>query len=288
MNGHFRDVVRRFIRGEIGLAHDLGDVLTGSAHLFEGDRTDAQRSVNFVTAHDGFTMNDLVSYEEKHNDANGEGGRDGTNANYSRNYGVEGPTDDPVVETLRKQQIKNFFAILLLSQGPPLISMGDEMRRTVGGNNNPYTLDAPGNWLDWKLLGQNKEIFRFVQHLIRKRKRSYIFTDEHIWSHPGATDVIWHGVKTNSPDWGIHSRTVAMELFQEGKEERYYAIINAFDETLEFELPEVGEHYTWALSMDTANVPPEDIVETLEQVPYDRTIYRSKPHSVAVLRTIRK
>ncbi len=288
MNGHFRDVVRRFIRGEIGLAHELADVLTGSARLFQGERIDAQRSVNFVTAHDGFTMNDLVSYEQKHNEENGEEGRDGTNANYSRNYGVEGVTDDPVVETLRKQQIKNFFTILLLAQGPPLISMGDEMRRTVGGNNNPYTMDSPKNWLDWKLLAQNKEIFRFVQQLIKKRKRSYIFTDEHIWSHPGATDVIWHGVKTNSPDWGVHSRTVALEMFQEGKEERYYAIINAFDEVLEFDLPEVGEHYTWALSLDTANVSPEDIVETLEQEPYDRTIYRSKPHSVAVLRTIRK
>jgi len=288
MNGHVRDVVRRFVRGEPGLAHELADVITGSARLFRGERTDAQRSVNFITAHDGFTLNDLVSYERKHNEENGEDGRDGTNANYSHNYGVEGPTNDPIVESLRKQQIKNFFTILLLSQGPPLISMGDELRRTVDGNNNPYTLDTPKNWMNWESLTTNKKIFRFVKELIRKRKHSYIFTDEHIWSRPGATDVIWHGVKINSPDWGSHSRTVALELFQEGKEERYYAILNAFDEALEFELPEVPVHNTWALAVDTANEPPEDIIDSLEQVPYDRKVYRAKPFSVAVLRTIRK
>jgi glycogen operon protein len=288
MNGHFRDVVRRFIKGDKGLSHELGDVITGSARLFRGSRKDAQRSVNFVTAHDGFTLNDLVSYNHKHNDENGEEGRDGTDANYSYNYGIEGPTNDPVVESLRKQHIKNFLAILLLSQGPPLISMGDEMRRSVNGNNNPYALDTAANWLNWKLLDTHTEIFRFIKELIKKRKRSYIFMDKHIWSLPGGTDVIWHGIKTNSPDWSENSHSVAMELYQEGKEERYFAIINAYHEALEFELPETGVHYTWAMAFDTANEPPEDIVDSLEQVAYKKKSYRSRPHSVAVLRTIRK
>ena len=178
LNGHYRDVVRKFVRGDDGMVHDLADVVTGSARLFGDSSRNPQRSINFITSHDGFTMNDLVSYNEKHNEENGENNQDGGNDNYSYNYGTEGPATDPVTTMIRKQQIKNFFTILLLSQGPPMITMGDEVRRTLNGNNNAYTLDNAANWFDWKSINRQKEVYNFVKELIFKRKNSYIFSDD--------------------------------------------------------------------------------------------------------------
>ncbi len=288
LNGHYRDVVRKFVRGDDGMVHDLTDVITGSARLFGDESRDPQRSINFITSHDGFTMNDLVSYNEKHNDENGEDNRDGNDHDFSYNYGTEGPANDPVTTMIRKQQIKNFFTILLLSQGPPMITMGDEIRKTLNGNNNAYTLDKKQNWFDWTAIERHDEMYGFVKELLFKRKNSFIFSDKSFWSTPGGTDVIWHGVKTDSPDFGHFSHAIALELYQEGREERFYAILNEYWEVLDFELPALMDHFCWGLLIDTSNDPPHDIIPLQNLVPLNKSTYRSRPHSVAVLRTIRK
>ena len=151
-NGRFRDDVRDFFRGEPGAVRRVADRLVGSPEIYGHEGREAEQSVNFVTCHDGFTLNDLVSYNQKHNEANGEDNRDGANDNRSWNCGVEGPTDDPAVEELRNRQVKNFLTVTMMSLGVPMILMGDEVRRTQHGNNNAYCHDDETTWFDWTLL----------------------------------------------------------------------------------------------------------------------------------------
>src|SRR3990172_7149072 len=169
-NGCFRDTVRRFVKGDADQVRDLGWRLTGSADLYGEDGRSAYDSINFVTCHDGFTLNDLVSYDSKHNEANGEGGRDGSNANLSWNCGVEGPTDDPAVEGLRRRQIRNLLSLDLLAVGVPMLLMGDEVRRTQLGNNNAYGQDNEISWFDWGGLARHADILRFTRRLTRLRR----------------------------------------------------------------------------------------------------------------------
>src|SRR5246127_1627376 len=168
-NGRFRDDVRSFIRGSEGSVRIFADRLLGSHEIFWHEEREAEQSVNFVACHDGFTLNDLVSYNEKHNEANGEDNRDGTDDNRSWNCGFEGPTDDPAVERLRNGQIKNFFTVTMLSLGLPMFLMGDEVRRTQHGNNNAYCQDNESNWFDWSLLTRHADIHRFVKLLMARR-----------------------------------------------------------------------------------------------------------------------
>src|SRR5271169_1731599 len=170
-NGKYRDTVRKFWKGDMGVHSEIATRLAGSADLYETTRRPPSASVNFVTAHDGFTLADLVSYEQKHNEANGEDNRDGANDNRSWNCGVEGPTEDPAVEQLRNRQVKNFLTTTVFSLGLPMISMGDEVRRTQHGNNNAYCQDNETSWLDWSLPEKHADLLRFVKLFIQRRDR---------------------------------------------------------------------------------------------------------------------
>ena len=170
-NGRFRDDVRRFVKGDRSTVRLFAQRLLGSPDIYGHREREPEQSINFVTCHDGFTLNDLVSYNEKHNEANGEGNQDGSNENLSWNCGIEGPSEDAEIERLRRRQIKNFLAILLISVGTPMLLMGDEMRRTQRGNNNAYCQDNEMSWLDWSLLDRHRDLHRFVRTLVGYRRR---------------------------------------------------------------------------------------------------------------------
>jgi isoamylase len=210
-NGRFRDDVRRFLKGDNGSVRGLAARILGSPDIYGHKEREAEQSINFVTCHDGFTLNDLVSYNDKHNEANGESNRDGFDDNLSWNCGVEGPTDDPKVEALRNRQIKNFFALELLSAGTPMLLMGDEVRRTQRGNNNGYCQDSEISWFDWTLLERHADIHRFVKALNRFRQRPDVVAE---MSAPTLNELLrrapieWHGVALNRPDWSDHSHSL--------------------------------------------------------------------------------
>ena len=263
-NGRFRDDVRDFFRGEPGSVARVADRLVGSPEVYGHKEREAEQSVNFVTCHDGFTLNDLVSYDRKHNEANGEDNRDGANDNRSWNCGVEGPTDDPAVEALRNRQVKNFLTVTLLSLGVPMILMGDEVRRTQSGNNNAYCQDNETSWFDWTLLEKHADVHRFVKLLNARRllrdvehERRRVSLDRMIRE----ANKAWHGVKLDQPDWGDHSRSLAFEAELEREGLRVYLILNAYWEPLEFELPPTGDGGAgWRRWIDTALESPQDIV----------------------------
>ena len=211
-NGRFRDDARSFFRGEDGSLARFADRMVGSPEMYGHKEREPEQSVNFVTCHDGFTLNDLVSYNQKHNEANGEENRDGADDNRSWNCGVEGPTDDPEVEKLRNRQVKNFLAVTLLSVGLPMILMGDEVRRTQRGNNNAYCHDNETNWFDWTLVAKHADVHRFVTLLNARR----ILRDvEHERQRISLAQLIrqanksWHGVKLGQPDWSQQSHSIA-------------------------------------------------------------------------------
>ena len=243
-NGRFRDDVRDFFRGEPGTMRRVADRLVGSPEVYGHKEREAEQSVNFVTCHDGFTLNDLVSYNDKHNEANGEDNRDGADDNRSWNCGVEGPTDDPAVEKLRNRQVKNHLTVTLMSLGVPMILMGDEVRRTQQGNNNAYCHDDASTWFDWSLLEKHADVHRFVSLLAARRSLRDV---EHERQRVSLNTFLreankaWHGVKLNEPDWGDCSHSIALgaELRREGL--LFHLILNAYWEPLEFELPTVGD-----------------------------------------------
>ncbi len=197
-NGRYRDDVRRFWMGDAGMLGMFANRLAGSADLYQHSGKSPQSSINYVTAHDGFTLNDLVSYASKHNEANGEDNHDGTDANYSENFGVEGPTDDPEIERQRIRQIKNFFLSLFVARGVPMMLGGDEFRRTQGGNNNAYCQDNEISWFDWSLLHAHQEIYRFVRGMIRFRQAHAVLRSGTFYTHDG---IQWFGPALEAPDW---------------------------------------------------------------------------------------
>jgi len=286
-NGRFRDDVRDFFRGAPGSAARVADRLVGSPQVYGHEQREAEQSVNFVTCHDGFTLNDLVSYNDKHNEANGEDNRDGANDNRSWNCGVEGPSDDPEIERLRNRQVKNFLTVTLLSIGMPMILMGDEARRSQFGNNNAYCQDNEISWFDWTLVGEHADVHRFMTLLNERRllrdaeyERQRLTLDELLQQASKA----WHGVRLGQPDWGEHSRSLAFEAELRREGLRIYLILNAYSEPLEFELPPAGESVAaWRRWIDTALESPEDIV-SWEMAPLlSRHNYRAAAHSVVVL-----
>jgi isoamylase len=286
-NDKFRDTVRDFWNGGSSVA-ELVKRLCASADLYNRQGRKPWASVNFVTAHDGFTLYDLVSYNEKHNEANGEDNRDGANDNRSWNCGVEGPTDDPAVEKLRNRQAKNFLTITMLSLGVPMILMGDEMRRSQHGNNNAYCQDNETNWLDWTLITKHAELHRFVKLLVARRVLRDI---EHERQRISLNQLIrqankaWHGVKLNQPDWSDHSHSVALtgEIPREGV--FFHLIINAYWEPLDFELPAPGEGNwsCWRRWIDTSLDAPNDIVDWQVAPPISGDTYRTGSRSVVLL-----
>ncbi len=270
-NGRYRDLIRQFIKGDPGLVPELATRLTGSSDLYQSSGRLPINSVNFITCHDGFTLYDLVSYNEKHNQANGEGNRDGDNQNHSRNYGAEGVTDDPAVNDRRLKQVKNFMAVLMLSQGVPMILAGDEILRSQQGNNNCYCQDNELSWFDWGLLEKNQEMFLFTRGMIRFRRRHPCLMQRQFLSgaSPEASilqDITWHGEKLNKPQWeDTESRVLALTLSRvESEEEDLHIMINMSEKNLSMELPElIGR--TWHLAVDTTRSISGDIIEPKKQ-----------------------
>ena len=268
-NGPYRDELRHFVRGDGGFTAKLAARLAGSADLFKHSGRAPAYSINFVTCHDGFTLADLVSYDRKHNEANGEHNRDGLDHNVSWNCGVEGPTDDAAVRALRARQVRNFLALLLLSQGAPMLLGGDEIGRTQRGNNNAYCQDNEISWVDWGLLTTNRDLFRFAQLLIAFRRahpvlRQPDFLTGEARGALGRPDVMWHGVRLNAPDWGPTSRSLAMHLAGEHAAESdcdVYLATNAWEEDLTFDLPAPRPGTRWVRVVDTAEPGPHDIAE---------------------------
>jgi len=287
-NGRFRDDIRSFFRGDEGSVTYLADRLLGSPQIYGHKEREAEESVNFVTCHDGFTLNDLVSYNQKHNEPNGENNRDGANDNRSWNWGVEGPTDDPLIEKLRDRQVKNFLTVTILSLGLPMILMGDEVRRTQQGNNNAYCQDNETSWFDWTLVAKHADVHRFVTLLnARRLLRDVEPEGRRLSLNQVLRKAIkaWHGVKLGQPDWGDSSHSLAVTAEARDEKLLVHLILNAYWESLEFELPRAGDDDgdSWHRWIDTTLDSPQDIVEwgTAPTVPGGT--YRAGPRSVVVL-----
>lgn len=260
-NGEYRDDIRRFINGRLGTISPLASRITGSANLFGKRGRGPLDSINFITAHDGFTMWDLVSYNDKHNLANGEDNRDGSNHNISYNYGVEGETDDPGIINLRKKQVKNAITLLMISQGVPMILMGDEFCRTQGGNNNPYCQDNEIGWVDWQRKKQFSDIYQYFCKIINFRKKHRNLRQTEFLSNTCSPRITWHGIKEDAPDWSYHSRTIAFRMSANlPDEEDLYVAINGHSEPLAFQLPEVNGG-KWYRVVDTGEEAPNDFLE---------------------------
>ena len=262
-NGVYRDTLRKFIAGEAGIVGDLADRITGSPSLYQSNGHLPINSVNFITAHDGFTLNDLVSYNNKHNEANGEGNRDGVDDNMSWNCGAEGPTDDPAINALREQQIRNFATLLMLSQGVPMFVMGDEVRRTQGGNNNAWCQDNPIGWFDWTQTQTESGMLRFWSELIAFRKTHPAVHRARFFSgavnERGMKDISWHGTTLNEPGWNDpHARALAWTVAGSLAHSDIHVMVNMYWEPLTFEIPQINER-AWYTAVNTALPSPQDI-----------------------------
>jgi glycogen operon protein len=289
-NGRFRDDVRSFFRGEEHSVRNFADRLLGSPAIYSHKEREAEQSVNFVTCHDGFTLNDLVSYNSKHNEANGENNRDGSNDNRSWNCGVEGLTDDSSVEKLRNRQVKNFLTVTMLSIGMPMLLMGDEVRRTQRGNNNAYCQDNETSWFDWTLLAKHADVHRFVTLLNARRvlrdpepERRRVSLNRLL----RGVNLAWHGVKLNQPDWSEASHSIAFTVEIREEKMLFHVIFNAYWQPLDFELPRldgVGEN-PWRRWIDTALDSPHDILESDRAESFPGYAYRAEARSVVMLLT---
>jgi len=301
-NSRFRDTARKFIKGDAGQLNEIGWRITGSADLFIENGRGPDASINFITCHDGFTLNDLVSYNEKHNEANGEDNRDGYNDNLAWNCGVEGETGDEVILSLRGRQVKNFAALLLFSQGTPMLSGGDEFLRTQKGNNNAYCQDNPLTWLDWTLKGTNQETFNFFRKAIALRKKIPLLMGKQFLDGKdgpdGIPDLEWFGPDGKDVDWNNpEARVLAFQLDGRGYTEnesgqskmdggRLFFIFNANSEEREFLLPSIPDGSHWYRIADTSLSHGKDFLDPDHAEPLvDPRSYRAKSRSVVILRT---
>jgi glycogen operon protein len=294
-NGKYRDAIRKFLKGDEGILIEVAERLQGSPDLYERGGRGTTASINFITAHDGFTLHDLVSYNEKHNESNGENNNDGSNENNSWNCGWEGPTTDPEINSLRRRQMKNALAILMVSQGIPMILMGDEVARTQYGNNNAYCHDNEVTWLDWSLLEKNADLFRFFQTCIAFRRahpvlRNKIHFQNRDYVGSGYPDISWHGVRSWNPDWSYASRTLAFLLC--GKHARggtacddyIYVAMNMHWEAHMFEVPSLPREMRWRIAINTSMPSPEDAWSPgQEPVASDQHNFLAGSRSVVVL-----
>jgi glycogen operon protein len=292
-NGKYRDTIRRFLRSDGGIIWEVAERLQGSPDLYYSRGTGA--SINFITCHDGFSLRDLFSYNYKHNIANGEDNRDGTNDNYSWNCGWEGDSDDPNIIALRHKLIKNAVSLLLVSQGVPMILMGDEIAHTKSGNNNTYCHDNELNWMNWALKDENSEIFRFFKHMIAFRhahptlrnRRHFVHRD---YKGSGYPDISWHGTRSWQPDWADYSRTIAFMLCGkhakngEIEDDYLYVAANMHWETHRFEMPRLPPKFEWYLFADTGLPTPLDINEPGSEVRLrEQRYYTVKARSIIIL-----
>jgi isoamylase len=273
-NDRFRDDVRRFWRGDPDMVSHLATRVAGSSDLYLRDGRKPFHSINFVTSHDGFTLNDLVSYAAKHNTENGEGNRDGTTPDQGANYGVEGPTTDPLIEAVRNRQVKNFLATLLLSLGTPMLLGGDELRRTQKGNNNPWCQNNETSWYDWRLLAAHADIHRFCRQLIAFRMRHPAFLRPEFYSgresrHDTIPDITWLSAAAQPADWAPEQRTLAVlidgnksDIEADRDDNDILLMFNAEDEDALFTLAPIPQGKEgWYRAIDTARASPRDIVE---------------------------
>lgn len=284
-NGKFRDDVRGFLRGDDGTVTRLSKRLLGSPDLYGHQEREPEQSVNFVTCHDGFTLNDLVSYNDKRNEANGEANRDGTDQNLSWNCGVEGPSGDSAIERLRNRQVKNFLTLTLISLGVPMLTMGDEVRRTQRGNNNAYCQDSEISWFDWTLPGMHGDILRFVSKLVHFRVHR-IIPEENVGRTlneilAGAR-LEFHGVELSKPDWGETSHSIAATISSTHGGPAIHVMINAYWEALDFALPPTEES-RWHRWIDTALESPDDICEWAKAPRVNGPVYHAEPRSIVIL-----
>lgn len=296
-NGRFRDCVRSFWRGDSNQLPELASRLTGSSDLYHHQGRSPLASINFLTAHDGFTLRDLVSYQDKHNDANLENGEDGESNNLSFNCGVEGDSDDPAILALRAQQRRNFMVTLLLSQGVPMVLAGDELGRTQGGNNNTYCQDNELNWVDWELDDSDSDFFKFVAFLLEFRKRHPIFRRTTFFSEQGPERVEWldpAGRELTPEDWQDPSRhSLALIVSDEDHEplegadpsspvSAFMLILNASGDTIDYHLPDHWQQDHWRCALNTAwQTHPQEAPVCASPVRYS-----VEPHSCVLLERI--
>ena len=288
-NGRYRDVMRRFVRGDPGLVGDVATRIAGSADLYADGGRLPGNSINFITCHDGFTLHDLTSYNDKHNQANGDDNHDGTDDHASWNCGVEGATSDASVLALRLHQAKNFLAILMLSRGVPMLLAGDEVLRSQHGNNNAYCQDNALSWFDWKLLEANRDVLRFTRELIALRRRHpCLLTNRFFDGQPvhgrGLPDIAWYGARAGEAPW--HDRDARFLAFTVAglteKEEDLHVILNMSEHAVDAALPSIPGR-RWHLAVDTSRPSPEDILARERQRLHPAASYSANARSVVVL-----
>lgn len=280
-NGRYRDDVRRFWRGDAGMLGIFASRIGGSSDIYAKSGKGPECSINFITSHDGFTLNDLVTYRDKHNDANGENNRDGLDVNFSDNYGIEGETKNPAIESTRKRQIKNFLLTLLISRGVPMLLGGDEFRRSQQGNNNPYCQDNETSWYDWNNLKQHEEIHRFTRRMIAFRKAHPILSKEQFYTDQ---EIRWFDTRREYPDWNNSWIKAFACQIQESQDSSLYVMFNASGEAIDFTLPSPSAIKAWHLAFDTSQDEPED---ALAPIPSSLALsggsYRVEAHSSVIL-----
>jgi isoamylase len=293
-NGRYRDDVRGFWRGDGGTLGALATRLAGSSDLYEHDGRPPFCSINLITSHDGFTMNDLVSYKQKHNEANGENNCDGDNHNISDNYGAEGPTRKKAINTVRTRQIKNMLSTLMLSQGVPMLVSGDEVRRTQKGNNNAYCQDNDVSWFDWRLVEKSDCLLRFVQGLIRfRREQPTVRRTSYLTGLPVdgrmIPDVSWYAPNGTHLDWGQHDLAMIAYIAApsrmddpEGLGRDIVMMFNSTGQIRDFQMPAIGRGMRWSLFLDTAAEPPADIYPDLDGPIANTSAIQMPHHSLKV------
>jgi isoamylase len=286
-NGRYRDTIRRFVRGDAGMIGSVADSIGGSASLYQVRDGEPTNTINFINCHDGFTLNDLVSYNSKHNEANGEGNNDGVNENLSWNCGVEGPTTDAAIESLRERQIRNFATILMLSRGVPMFVAGDEIRNSQKGNNNAYCQDNEVAWFDWSGVQKHPGLLRFWQRMIEFRKkhpalrRNEFYTGEIL--ERGLRDISWHGTKLNDPGWtDSQARALGFTVAGTDGNADIHVMMNMFWEPLDMQVPAIDGR-KWMRAVDTSLPSPADIADPGKESPFTGQSYRVGPRSVVVL-----
>jgi glycogen operon protein len=280
-NGQYRDDVRRFWRGDDGMMGLFASRICGSADIYHKSGKGPESSINFVTCHDGFTLNDLVSYRTKHNEGNGEDNHDGTDYNFSDNCGVEGHSSNPEIEALRKRQIKNFLLTLFISRGVPMLLSGDEVRRTQGGNNNAYCQDNATSWFDWASLERHVEILRFARGMIAFRRAHPVLSKGQFYSD---AEIRWFGAREGLPNWADPQEGQLACLIPENEQHSLCLMFNASKDGVDFLLPLKHSPARWYIAADTAQKEPHDLFAAGEEpLLEDTRVYRLGAHSSAIL-----
>jgi isoamylase len=282
-NGRFRDDVRRFWIGDPGMIGSFASRICGSSDLYQISGKGPASSLNFVTCHDGFTLNDLVSFKQKHNDENGEFSRDGSDANYSDNCGVEGPSQDPVVEDMRNRLIKNFLLTLFVSRGVPMLLGGDEFRRTQRGNNNAYCQDNEVSWSDWSLLEKHKEVQRFTRGMIAFRRAHPVLRREDFYTDE---DIKWFAPNGSPPEWANWWQKSFACLILGQAEPDLFLLFNADTRSVDFSVPALPAGKIWRLAVDTSRAAPDDLFDPGKEPSMQGQVsLRLEPRSSAILLT---